>query len=107
MQYDLGVTGLGILVVFSLGFGVIAQIAGRTDPPWLWILGATGWFVGGLYLSEVLFATATVDEIQPIIDGLAFDESLLGGLIGGVLVTLIGRFLTGSRPFHRRNPTRA
>jgi hypothetical protein len=32
MQYDLGVTGLGILVVFSLGFGVIAQIAGRTEP---------------------------------------------------------------------------
>jgi hypothetical protein len=27
----------------------------------------------------------TVDEIQPIIDGLAFDEALLGGLLGGVV----------------------
>lgn len=58
-------------------------------------------------MSEVLFATATVDQIQPIIDGLAFDESLLGGLIGGVLVTLVGRFLTGSSPFRRHTTTRA
>lgn len=102
MQYDLGLVGLGLLLVLSLGFGVIAQIAGRAETPWLWLVGGAGWFVGGLYMSEVLFATATVDEIQPIIDGLAFDESLLGGLIGGVLTTFIARFVTGSSPFHRR-----
>jgi hypothetical protein len=102
MQYDLGLVGLGLLLVLSLGFGVLAQIAGRAETPWLWLLGGAGWFVGGLYVSEVLFATATVDEIQPIIDGLAFDESLLGGLIGGVLATVVARFVTGSSPFHRR-----
>ena len=102
MQYDLGLVGLGLLLVLSLGFGVIAQIAGRAETPWLWLLGGAGWFVGGLYMSEVLFATATVDDVQPIIDGLAFDESLLGGLIGGVLATFIARFVTGSSPFHRR-----
>lgn len=106
MQYDLGLTGLGLLLVFSLGFGVIAQIVGRAETPWLWLVGGAGWFAGGLYMSEVLFATATIDEIQPIIDGLAFDESLLGGLIGGVFATLVGRFVTGSTPFHRR-PSRA
>jgi hypothetical protein len=105
MQYDLGLTGLGILVISSLVFGVIAQVFGRATTPWLWLVGAVGWFVGGLYMSEVLFATATIDEIQPIIDGLAFDESLLGGLIGGVLATVIGRFLTGSSPFQRRAPS--
>ena len=106
MQYDLGLTGFGLLVVFSLGFGVIAQIAGRAETPWLWLLAAAGWFAGGLYMSEVLFATATIDEIQPIIDGLAFDEALLGGLLGGAIATLLGRFVTGSTPFHRR-PSRA
>lgn len=107
MLYDLGLSGLAILVIGSLVFGVVAQIAGRAETPWLWLLGGAGWFVGGLYMSEVLFATATVDQIQPIIDGLAFDESLLGGLIGGVLVTLVGRFLTGSSPFRRHTTTRA
>ena len=102
MQYDLGLTGLGILVIFSLAFGAVAQLVGRAETPWLWVLGAAGWFVGGLYMSEVVFATATIDESQPIVDGLAFDEALLGGLIGGVLVTLAARFFTGSSPFHRR-----
>ena len=105
MQYDLGPTGLGILVVLSLGFGVIAQIAGRAETRWLWLIGACGWFLGGVFMSEVLFATATVDEIQPIIDGLAFDEALLGGLIGGVVATVAARYATGSSPFHHRPTT--
>ena len=106
MQYDLGLTGLGILLVLSLAFGIIAQLAGRAESDRLWLIGAAGWFIGGLFMSEVLFATATVDEIQPIVDGLAFDEALLGGLIGGLLATGIARYATGSSPFHHRpSPT--
>ena len=101
MQYDLGPTGLAILVIMSLGFGLIAQFVGRAESRWLWLVGAAGWFIGGLFLSEVMFATATEAEIQPIVDGLAFDEALLGGLIGGVTATMIGRYATGSSPFHR------
>jgi hypothetical protein len=100
MQYDLGLTGLAILTILSLGFGIIAQLAGRAESRWLWLIGAAGWFVGGLFMSEVMFATATEDEIQPIVDGLAFDEALLGGLIGGVLATIAARLVTGSSPFH-------
>jgi len=100
MQYDLGLTGLAILTVLSLAFGLIAQLAGRAESRWLWLAGAAGWFIGGLFASEVLFATATEAEIQPIVDGLAFDEALLGGLIGGVLATVAARFFTGSSPFH-------
>jgi hypothetical protein len=101
MQYDLGLTGLGILLALSLAFGIIAQLAGRAESDRLWLIGAAGWFIGGLFMSEVMFATATEDEIQPIVDGLAFDEALLGGLIGGVLAMLGGRYVTGSSPFHR------
>ena len=102
MQYDLGLTGLGILVTLSLAFGIIAQIAGRAESRWLWLIGAAGWFVGGLLMSEVMFGAATEDEIQPIVDGLAFDEALLGGLIGGIVATVIARYATGSSPFHHR-----
>jgi len=101
MQYDLGLTGLGILAVISLAFGGVAQILGRAETRWLWLIAAAAWFVGGLFMSEVVFATATTDEIQPIIDGLAFDESLLGGAIAGVVVTAVARYVTGSSPFHR------
>ena len=102
MQFDLGPTGLAILVVLSLGFGVVAQFVGHAESRWLWLIGAAGWFIGGLFMSEVMFATATEDEIQPIVDGLAFDEALLGGLIGGIVATGIGRYATGSSPFHHR-----
>jgi hypothetical protein len=101
MQYDLGLQGLGILVAISLGFGLVAQLAGRAESRWLWLVAAIGWFVGGLFLSEVMFATATEDEIQPIIDGLAFDEALLGGLLVGIPTAIAARYITGSGPFHR------
>jgi hypothetical protein len=98
MHFDLGSIGLGILLAISLIFGLVAQLAvgtGRTRR--MWLIGATAWFVGGMYFSEVLFAWATIDDIQPIIDGLAFDEALLGGLLVGVPVVSATWFITGRR----------
>lgn len=40
----------------------------------------------------------TIDEIQPIIEGLALDESRLGGDVGGVATVLVTRFLATDRP---------
>ena len=86
MTYDIGGTGFTILVAFSVGFGAIAQlIVGRSRSSWLWLAGAIGWAAGAIVASEGLVGSMTAAEIQPIIDGLAFDEALLGGLIGGVL----------------------
>lgn len=62
------------------------------------------WFIGGFIASEVIWGTLTVDEIQPIIDGLAFNEALLGGLIGGLGTWLVTRFLTHGSPFRRSTP---
>jgi hypothetical protein len=101
VQFDLGLQGLGILIAISLIFGVIAQVVMRGGTRWLWLLAATGWFIGGLIASEGIWGGATSEEIQPIIDGLALDESLLGGLIVGVPVAIIARLATGPGPFHR------
>ena len=91
MVWQIGYVGLGILVALALGFGVVAQVLlWNRATRWLWLIGAAGWFVGGLFFSEVLFGTATIDELQPIIDGLMFDEALLGGLIGGLLSVVAG-----------------
>jgi hypothetical protein len=99
----MGLQGLGILLVISLAFGVLAQIVlGRRTTRWLWLIAAAGWFVGGLVASEVVWGSMTEDEIQPIIDGLAFDEALLGGLIGGVVAVgvawLVARLRRPQRP---------
>ncbi len=90
MQYDLGSTAQIILIFFAIGFGAIAQlIVGDRATRWLWLTAAAGWLVGAIFMSEVMFATATEDEIQPIVDGLAFDEALLGGLVGGLVAVAL------------------
>jgi hypothetical protein len=89
MHIEIGVVGLGILLVISAVFGVIAQVLFSRATRWLWLIGGAAWFVGGLVASEVVWSTSTADDLQPIIDGLAFDESLLGGLVLGVPVVLV------------------
>ncbi len=104
MQFDLGSTAQVILIFFAIGFGAVVQlILGDRATRWVWLTGALGWLIGGLFMSEVMFATATEDEIQPIIQGLAFDEALLGGLVGG-LVAVAATWLA-ARSVLRPRPT--
>lgn len=106
MTFDLGLQGIGILAALSLGFGIVAQVVvGRVTTRWLWLVAAIGGFAGGLFVSEVMFARATVEEIQPIIDGLAFDEALLGGLVAGVVVVLATWLVTRRTRLHRAVPS--
>jgi hypothetical protein len=95
MRWDLGFQGLGLLVVMSLGFGVIAQlVVGRATTRWLWLIAAAGYFIGGLFISEVWFGWATQEELQPNIDGLSFDEVLLLDLAPGIVTVLVTRYVT-------------
>jgi len=95
MTFEIGNYGLQIVIGFGLAFGAAAQLAAGADAKrWLWGIGWLGWVAGALFASEVLFGKATVDEIQPIIDGLAYDEALLGGLVGGLIFFLAAWFVT-------------
>jgi hypothetical protein len=104
MQWDLGLQGLGLLIAMSFGLGVIAQlVAGRATTRWLWLLAAAGYFVGGLFTSEVWFGWATQEELQPNIDGLSFDEVLLFGLVAGIMTVLVTRYVTQRTRRHSSN----
>jgi hypothetical protein len=102
VNYDLGLQGLALLVIPALAFGLLAQlILWRRTAHWLWLVGAVGWFVGGLFASEVLFGSETTEEnIQPLIDGLAWDEALLGGIVVGVACVVVTWLLTRRQPGH-------
>jgi len=106
VELNIGLWGLGILVVVSLAFGIIAQVVlGRGSSAWLWLIGAIAWFIGGFIASEVVWGSATGQELQPIIDGLAFDESVLGGLLAGLAAILATWYVT--RQSHLHGPTAA
>jgi len=100
MQWDLGLQGLGLLMVMSLGFGVFAQLMfwSRTTS-WVWLIASAAFFFVGLFISEVWFGWATEAELQPNIDGLSFDEVLLGYLVG-IPVVLVTWYLTRRRQLH-------
>jgi hypothetical protein len=98
MQWDLGLQGLGVLAVMSLGFGVIAQLViGRHTTKWLWAITGATYFVAGLFISEIWFGWATGADLQPNIDGLSFDEVLLFGFVPGAVAVLATWYATRSR----------
>lgn len=103
MKWDLGLQGLGLLVLMSLGFGVVAQlVGGRTITRRLWLIATAAYFLVGLFISEVWFGWATERELQPNIDGLSFDEVLIG-LVPAILAVLAARKVSRRRshPSHR------
>ena len=106
MEYDLGLQGLGILVGLSVVFGVIAHLILGRDTWWMWLVGTIGYFLGGLIASEVFFSWATVEFLQPQIDGLSFDEALLGGLVVGVPAVVLAWWMN-RRSHAQHGPTPA
>jgi Na+/proline symporter len=100
VNWDLGIYGIGTLLAMSLAFGLIAGlIFWRSATHWMWLIGTIAFFVSGLIISEGLFGWATVEDLQPNIDGLSFDEVLLGALIPSILVVVGTWYLT--RTSHR------
>jgi hypothetical protein len=95
MQWDIGWPGVGLLVVMSLGFGLVALVlAGRRRSLWLWPVAAFASLVAGLFTSEVWFGWATEEELQPNIDGVSFDEVLLMNVVLTTLIIVVARYLT-------------
>lgn len=98
MQWDLGASGLGVLLAMSLAFGLLAELlAGRARSRWLWAVVALAYFACGLVISEVWFGWATEEELQPNYDGLSFDEVLLIGLLPVIACVLVARHRAGRR----------
>ena len=96
MNYDLESQGLALLVIPALVFGAVTQlIVWRSATHWMWLIAAVAWFVGGLFASEVLFGAETTEEnLQPLIDGLLWDEALIGGFVTGVIAVIVTWFAT-------------
>lgn len=101
MEWNVGLEGIGVVLGMALVFGAAVHLVlVRSSTVWIGPIAGIAFFVGGLLVSEGLFGWATVEELQPNIDGLSFDEALLGGLIVGALATFATWWATrrGHRP---------
>ena len=91
MEWDLGWLGFATLLGMAITFGGMAQVlVGRETTRWLWLVASGVFFVAGLLISEAWFGWATEEDLQPNIDGLSFDETLLA-LIPAIAVVFIVR----------------
>jgi hypothetical protein len=94
MEWDLGVIGLATMLGMAVAFGLLSQLfAGGATTRWLWPIASAVYFVSGLLISEAWFGWATDEELQPNIDGLSFDETLLA-LVPGIAAVVIVRRLS-------------
>jgi hypothetical protein len=103
MNYDLGLQGLALLIIPAVAFGLIAQlIVWNRATHWMWLIGAVAWVLGGLFASEVLYGSEVTEEnLQPLIDGLLWDEALIGGFVAGVAAVVVTWFATRRRHTER------
>ena len=101
MEFDLGIQGLGILLAIAFGVGLVAQFLPGAGTSWAGVIAGVAAFVVGLFVSEVMFAGVTEAELQPVIDGLAFDEALLASIVAGLVAILVTRYVTHGGQFGR------
>ncbi len=98
MQWDLGLQGLGTLLVLAVVFGAVAQLIFWHRATWrVGLIATVAFFVAGIFISEVMFGWATEEDLQPNIDGLSLDEVGLIGYFIGVPLVLVLRFVTRGR----------
>ena len=95
----LGFTGWIVLIVGALIFGGAAQLIGETRTGYEWIVDGAAVAIGALVASEFIVSWRA---FEPVFDGLALVPALVGGLVVGVIVELVTRYMTGgsyaSRP---------
>jgi MFS family permease len=96
MRWDLGLQGLAVLGVISLGFGVVAGLLPwrrRVHRLWAAVITAVACCGVGVLTSEWLFGWATEEDLQPNVDGLSRDEVLLSSLLTTAVVVLVLRYV--------------
>jgi uncharacterized membrane protein YeaQ/YmgE (transglycosylase-associated protein family) len=95
----LGIGGWALVVIGAVVFGVLAQFVGQTRTGYEWLVDSIAAGFGAIVASEFIVGW---QAFQPVWDGLALVPALIGGLVVGIAVELVTRFVTGgtysSRP---------
>jgi uncharacterized membrane protein YeaQ/YmgE (transglycosylase-associated protein family) len=94
LAITLGVGGWLVLFAGALLFGVVAQFIGEARTGFEWLADAIAAALGAVVASEFIISART---FEPVWDGLAIVPALVGGLVLGIVVELVTRYMTGGR----------
>ena len=94
LAINMGIGGGLVLLAGALLFGVIAQFIGEARTGYEWLVDAIAAALGAIIASEFIISART---FEPVWDGLALVPALVGGLILGIVVEVLTRYMTGGR----------
>ena len=92
LAINLGFGGWLVLLAGALLFGVVAQFIGDVRTGYEWLVDAIAAAIGAVVASEFIISLQT---FNPVWDGLAIVPALIGGLVLGLVVEVITRYMTG------------
>lgn len=104
LMIELGWGGWAVVVVAALVFGVAAQLIGETRTGYEWLVDGIAFGLGAVVASEFIVSWRAID---PVVEGLALIPAVIGGLVLGLIVEIITRYLTGGRYTTHQRPTAA
>jgi uncharacterized membrane protein YeaQ/YmgE (transglycosylase-associated protein family) len=94
IAFSLGIGGWLLLILGALVFGAFGQFIGETETGFEWLVDAIAFGIGAVVASEFVTAWQTA---EPVWDGLAILPALVGGLLVGLVVEVVTRYMTGGR----------
>jgi uncharacterized membrane protein YeaQ/YmgE (transglycosylase-associated protein family) len=97
LAFTLGLVAWIVVIVGALLFGVIAQYIGEARTGYEWLVDAMAFGIGAVGASEFIIGW---QKFEPVFDGLALVPALIGGLVVGVVVELLTRYVTGGSYSH-------
>lgn len=93
--------GAVLLIVAAIVFGAVAQFIGETRTGFEWLVDGIAFGVGALVASEFVTSWRT---FEPVWNGLAIVPALIGGLVVGIVIELVTRYMTGGTYTHHPSP---
>jgi hypothetical protein len=91
-------TAVIVLVIGSLGIGVLAQMYGTPAGTWEFLGTAIGAFVGAVIASEFIVGQRIG---EPFWGGVSWMPALAGGIVLGVITSAVMRWLARGTPIAR------
>jgi hypothetical protein len=97
LSIALGLVGWLVLIAGAVVFGIAAQFVGEARSPYEWVVDSLAAGFGALAASEFIVGWQATG---PVFEGLALVPALVGGLVVGIGVAVVTRFVTGGHYTH-------
>lgn len=102
-DWNVGMSGIAVILLIAgaLVLGAVPLFVGEPKTGYEWLVSAAAVLVGGWLGSE---AFGSLSTFGPAFDGLYLVTALIGGIVLGVVVDAVVRYMTGGSYTHAPRP---